>query len=131
MIDSLLNDYKKLVTDCRDLMEMEIAEYQAGRGGQDNSLHEIKHDLIEQLGSCLVELRRARTTVAETPLVDKSKINYLQQTFMQLLRLDRELERQLLAVNVPSAASARMGPGSPSLAARMYGQKQMVQEAAR
>lgn len=125
MIAPLLKKYNQLVTDCRDLLEIEIAEYQAGRGGQDSSIHELKQDLIDQLGSRLGELKTARNTSGDSPMVNRSQINYLQQTFMQLLCLDRELERHLLVGNVRPGASEIRGLAQPSFAARIYRQNQM------
>lgn len=123
MTAKLLVEYNELVTDCRDLLEREIAEYNAGRGGHDPSIHELKEDLIHQLGERLNELKATRETILEAGLGDRSKLNFLQQTFLQLLRLDRELERKLLAGSAKGFTSGSKDTNQSGMVARAYGRQ--------
>lgn len=116
----ILEEYEQLTAECREVIETEISRYRAGQGGRDPSVHEIKEGLIERLGTLLDQLRGARLSLAGLPATERARVNFLQQRFMQILRLDRELEKLILADNVTQRLEAVPQPESPLFAARLY-----------
>lgn len=93
----ILQETDELTDRCRRLIESEMAQLRAGQGVVEDGFYEGKRELIEQLTGNVERLRHYRENLEEQPVQYKSQLDLLQQKFMQVLRLDRELEKLLLS----------------------------------
>lgn len=121
-LPDLLLEYEQLAAECRDLLETEISLLQSGQGGDQAAVHERKQALIGRLDELLGQLRLHRGSAEGKPHADKSQLNFLQQKFMQILRLDRELEKLLLKEGAADLRPSPSRSASAGYAAQRYKQ---------
>jgi len=95
-LNDLLEDYDQLTTDCRELLEDELSRLRSGQEEPEAAFVERKQALIRQLDHRLDSLKALRNELEEAPYGSKSRLDFLQQKFMQILKLDREIEKTLL-----------------------------------
>lgn len=93
----ILRETDELTDRCRRLIESEMAQLRGGEGVLESSFYEGKRELIGQLEGNVERLRTYRENLEEQPVQYKSQLDHLQQKFLQVLRLDRELEKMLLS----------------------------------
>ena len=124
----LLNEFDRVASECRLLLETEIRHHRAEGGDPAETVLERKRELIGRLDTLLGQLKEAGSHLEERPAGSRDQLNQLQQKLMQVLRLDRELEKLLLASHVrrgppksgDGASPDRTGQGG-HVASRLYG----------
>lgn len=140
--EEILQETDSLTDQCRTLIEEEMQQLRSGGGEPAEEFYARKRELIGHLEGNVQRLRNYRESLEEQPVQFKSQLDYLQQKFMQVLRLDRELEKLLLGSGFrnkvpcaggPGAAGAAEGSGDPAAEGsvdpsrnpvnRAYGQK--------
>ena len=104
-LPDLLNEFDAVASECRLLLETEIRHHRTEGGDPAETVLERKRELIGRLDTLLGQLKEAGSQLEERPAGSRDQLNHLQQKLMQVLRLDRELEKLLLA------SHARRGPG--------------------
>lgn len=115
-MEALLEHYGALVEQCRALLEEELAQYRSGRVELASEFIERKHTLIGELTVALEQLREGGQQFEESPAHLRGELAYVQQKFMQLMKLDREVEKALLS-NRGSGAPREENVGATRLRA--------------
>lgn len=119
-LEQLLNEYNEITTECRTLLEQEIFNIRNDLAGVED-FDSKKRALIDGLGIKLEHLKEIQAHVSGVPRSLKSSIDHVQQKFMQIMQLNRELEKLYLAAGraaqsapaaVPDVARARIRYGS-------------------
>jgi len=91
----LLDAYDDVILRYRSVMEKELASLQS-EGALDESLVEAKQAIVKELDIRLRELRAARESSAYVDPELKGRFDQVQHTFMQVIKLDREVEKAYL-----------------------------------
>jgi len=122
-LKQLLEGYEDLIGRYRTIMERELESIKKG-GQLDESLVEAKQSIVEELSAKLVILKEQRASAETIDPNIKARLDRVQQTFLQVIKLDRQVEKQFLANQ--STASSGLGRGAqtgPDRAAarRLYG----------
>lgn len=122
-ITQLLDDYEVLLQDYRSIIELEMAHLKEN-GELDSSLEGPKQQLSDNLGSNLAKLKSYRESVESLDPELRVRIDQVQQKFMKVIKLDRELEKQYLGQQSAQTGSlsspARFG-ADRAAARRLYG----------
>jgi DNA repair ATPase RecN len=112
-LEHLLNDYDALTSECRELLEREIVNVRNGSASI-GDFDSKKRALIDALEGKLQQLKDVHSRLEGSPDGLRSELNHIQQKFMQLMRLDRDLEKLHLSrdrhpksVAAPDIARAR------------------------
>ncbi|MFO7724197.1 MAG: hypothetical protein R6V45_01500 [Oceanipulchritudo sp.] len=129
-LPELLKEFDAVASECRLLLENEIRHHRTEGGDPDEAVLERKRELISRLDSLLGQLKEAGSRLEESPAASRDDLNHLQQKLMQVLRLDRELEKLLLASHVrrgPAKSDGGNAADSASpgghVASRLYGKR--------
>jgi len=116
-LEQLLNDYDQITSECRALLEQEIFDTRNGTAGVED-FDSKKRDLIDALDGKLSQLKEVQARMEGMPNHLKSDLDHVQQKFMQIMQLNRELEKLYLSVGrqsanapVPDLARARNAYG--------------------
>ena len=105
-ITQLLDDYEVLLQDYRSIIELEMAHLKE-TGELDSSLEAPKQQLSDNLGSNLTKLKSYRESVESLDPELGLRIEQVQQKFMKVIKLDRELEKQYLGQQSSQTGSSR------------------------
>ncbi|MFP4157007.1 MAG: hypothetical protein ACLFU4_05250 [Opitutales bacterium] len=122
-ITQLLDDYEVLLQDYQSIIELEMAHLKEARE-LDESLAAPKQQLIENLGTNLAKLKSYRESMESLDPDLRQRLDQLQQKFMKVIKLDRELEKQYLGQQSSQNGSLRSAGrfGADRAAARrLYG----------
>jgi hypothetical protein len=129
-LEQLIQAFDSTASQCRAVLEKEIRLHRHSAARQDENLLGEKEALIAKLDKLVQELRMKSESVEESPYNLKEELNQVQQKLMQIMRLDRELEKLLLAKQAGnrSGRASSLNSGSRStgpsphagLAARKY-----------
>ena len=123
----ILAEFDTVASECRLLLETEIRHQRQHGGEPDEKVLDKKRALIERLDQLISRLREEAAKMEESPSGSREQLNLLQQKLMQVMRLDRELEKLLLTAHVnqrpPGPASEDNRTRSAGLAARVYGKR--------
>jgi hypothetical protein len=95
---NILSDYDAIITDCRQLLEQELVNARNGATPADD-FEARKREMIEQLDHKLSQLKSIRSGLLQIPPELKSELDLTQNRFMQIMQLNRELEKCYLATN--------------------------------
>lgn len=95
---NILSDYDAVITDCRQLLEQELLNFRNGAAPADD-FEERKRQMIEQLDHKLSQLKTIRSGLLQIPPELKSELDLTQNRFMQIMQLNRELEKCYLSTN--------------------------------
>lgn len=102
-LEQLIQEFDTTASACREILQKEIRLHSLeGNSGDENLLGE-KEKLIRKLEALVKELRVKSEGIEESPYNLRDDLNQVQQKLMQVMRMDRELEKLLLS----SQASAR------------------------
>jgi len=116
-LEQLLNEYNEITSECRTLLEQEIFNIRNDLDGVED-FDSKKRALIDGLGIKLERLKEVQGHVSGVPRSLKSNIDHVQQKFMQIMQLNRELEKLYLA----AGRGAQSAPASDVARARIrYG----------
>ncbi|MFP4260501.1 MAG: hypothetical protein ACLFS1_05420 [Opitutales bacterium] len=122
-ITQLLDDYEVLLQDYQSIIELEMAHLKEARE-LDESLAAPKQQLIENLGTNLAKLKSYRESMESLDPDLRQRLDQLQQKFMKVIKLDRELEKQYLgqqSAQNGSLRSAGQFGADRAAARRLYG----------
>jgi hypothetical protein len=122
-ITQLLDDYEVLLQDYQSIIELEMAHLKEAKE-LDESLAAPKQQLIENLGISLTKLKSYRESMESLDPELRQRLDQLQQKFMKVIKLDRELEKQYLGQQSGQNATVRSSGqfGADRAAARrLYG----------
>lgn len=124
----ILTEFDTVASECRLLLETEIRHHRQHGGEPGEKVLDKKRALIERLDQLISRLREESAKMEESPSGSRDQLNLLQQKLMQVMRLDRELEKLLLTAHVkqgnPGPASDEDNqPRAAGLAARFYGKR--------
>lgn len=95
-MQELMKEYAELADRCRTFLEKEIQHYEEGRGELAEELLDDKKTMNAQLTLLLRELKVSSRDLEETPSAVRAELNFIQQKFMQLIKLEREVEKAYL-----------------------------------
>lgn len=94
----ILRDYVTMTQACRQLLEQELLNARNGVMPEDDFTDRKRH-MIEQLDQKLNELKNIRSGLLQIPPDLKSELDLIQNRFMQIMQLNRELEKCYLSTN--------------------------------
>jgi hypothetical protein len=97
-LSKILSDYDAITKACRQLLEQELLNVRNGASPADD-FEERKRQMIEQLDQKLSELKSIRSGLLQITPELKSELDLTQNRFMQIMQLNRELEKCYLATN--------------------------------
>lgn len=112
-LTEILNAYETLVDEIIDLLQKERSRLRSDPQADNGDMLAQKRDLIDRLSGRLAELRAYQQRHAGIPVFASEQIQMLQQKFMKILQLDREVEKLFLASSLRPYAA----PTVPSAAA--------------
>lgn len=101
MLPQILENYAQLTDSILALLHEERELLRQDPLPAMETLHERKRSLLRQLDVALAQLRGL--TEENTGTVDRERMEFVQQKLMQILRLDREVEKLFLASGKRSA----------------------------
>lgn len=122
-VGQLLEDYESVLQLYRSIIEKEL-ENLKNTGQLDPSLETEKQQVIEELTGNLSVLKLIRESGESLDTGLRSRLNQLQQKFMQVIKLERELEKSYLGQQSSRADTVRtQAKGGINFAAarRLYG----------
>jgi hypothetical protein len=119
-LDQLLSDYDDVIQRYRALMEKEL-QHLKETGSLDEDLSDDQRTLIESLTEKLEILRSYRDSNHNIDSTLKQKLDQVQHKFLQVIKLDREVEKQYLErQSAKSGALRSMAQGADRAAARRF-----------
>lgn len=124
----ILVEFDAVASECRLLLETEIRHHRQQGGEPAEEVLEKKRSLVGRLDQLVVRLREVSAGMEESPTGSRDQLTLVQQKLMQVMRLDRELEKLLLTAhagrgkNRPSG-DQQPGPRPSGFAARVYGKR--------
>lgn len=119
----LLEDYDGLIQRYRAIMEKELRSLRES-GELDESLNEAKQTILQDLGVKLASLKEFQTSGHGADPGLKSRLDRVQHQFMQVIKLDREVEKEYLGRQSSRTSALRSiaeGSGDRAAARRLYG----------
>lgn len=123
-LTTLLEEYDQLIQNYRAIMERELLSLKDS-GALDENLTEPKQVLLNELGAKLQVLKSFQSSAQGFDPDLKSRLDQVQQKFLQVIKLDREVEKEYLGQQSTSRSELRsIAGGSRDLASarRIYGQ---------
>lgn len=122
-IGQLLEDYEDLLQRYRAIIERELRNLKES-GQLDFSLESEKKQVVDDLSRNLASLKSFRESNESLEPALRARLNQLQQKFMQVIKLERELEKNYLGQQADRAGAIRsQAKQGVNLAAarRLYG----------
>ena len=119
-LDVILQEYDRVANDCRVMIESELGQYADGESVPGEDFLARKKSLIERMDDLLSRLRSLQSSGGQGPVIERNRLNLIQQKFMQVLRLDRELEKTLLARRSRPSSSVSAPLRPTTHAANLY-----------
>lgn len=103
---TILSDYDAITQACRQLLEQELLHARNG-ATPTADFEERKREMIEQLDQKLSELKRIRSGLLQLSPELKSELDLTQNRFMQIMQLNRELEKCYLSTGSSGRPDAK------------------------